>query len=100
MERKTLFERIHGLLSMKVVPIIAALLCAGGVFFCYYERHVLKAPFRTVYRISLVYLVLSLITFLFGSMNRKSELKPLIVETLPGYFFFAAFVLITMVLRG
>lgn len=87
-------------LSLKAVPVIAALLSAGGVFFCYYERHVLHAPFRFVYRISLVYLLLSLIVFVISSQDKGSELKQLVIKTLPGYFFFAAFVFITMVLRG
>ena len=100
MEKKTLFTRLHTLLASMVCIITTAVLSAGSVAYCYYARRIRKAPFKSVYLISLLFLFLSFLVFFISSRNEESELKPLVRESLPGYFFFVTFVLITLILRG
>ncbi len=100
MEKKTLFTKLHTLLQSMICIIAAGVLSAGMVANCYYLRRICKAPFQSIYAVSLVFLVLSFLVFFISSHDEESELKPLVRESLSGYFFFAAFVFITIILRG
>lgn len=93
-------KKINTILSSRIFIFISAFVGLLATGFSYYRRRMLRMPFKGIYYLSLIMLLLSFICFLFSYRNKEAELKPLIRQSVPGYIFFLAFILITAILRG
>ncbi len=66
----------------------------------FYERKYLRAPFQTIYAVSMIMLVLSFLTFLVTYLDREATLEGMRIKAISGAAFFLTFIFITFILRG
>lgn len=91
---------VHKILSNTIFHIISFVVCAGTVFGTYYLRKFRQWPFKTLYYWGFAYLVISFLIFLTTYKDKNENNKELRKESLSGFFFFASFFLMTLILRG
>lgn len=91
---------LRKILINPIYHVISGLFVAGAVYFSHYMRCTAKCSFKAIYYPNYIFLILSFLIFLITYKDECNETKVLVKESLSGYFFFIAFLLITIFLRG
>lgn len=97
MEKKNIVRKI---LQHPIFSILSLGFSVFMVWYIYTFRVINHGAFKVADLMSLALLLLCLLDVLFAYYDKESDLKGLIKETLPAYFFFIAFLITKFLFRG
>ncbi|MCR4989621.1 MAG: hypothetical protein K6A38_01990 [Lachnospiraceae bacterium] len=93
-------DQIRNFLQSKLFYAFSVIICATFVCVSYYLRKNLQFSFLTLYYAGYVFLIISFLIFLCAYKHKDADVRTTIRESLMGYLYFAAFMGITLILRG
>ncbi|MCQ2498080.1 MAG: hypothetical protein MJ133_03775 [Lachnospiraceae bacterium] len=100
MDNEKQIKKLNIFLSSPVYIIISLILSAGLTYLVYYLRIIEGVNYKLANGICLSLLVLCFINFFFVYKDKASAIKGLIKQSIPALFYFIAFFICKMFLRG